>query len=44
MRICRGNALFLATVICLAALGLLSGCGASGDLYLPPDSSHSSSS
>ncbi|MFA5626530.1 MAG: lipoprotein [Thiohalomonadaceae bacterium] len=37
MRICWGQYALWAVIITLALLSLLSGCGASGDLYLPSE-------
>ena len=37
MRICWAQYTLWGVIIVLATLGMLAGCGAKGDLYLPPE-------
>lgn len=37
MRICWAHYMFMAVIIALALMTMLAGCGAKGDLFLPPD-------
>lgn len=37
MRFCWAQYVFWAMIAALGILGMLSGCGAKGDLYLPPE-------
>lgn len=37
MRICWAQYLFWAVIAVLGIVSMLSGCGAKGDLYLPPE-------